>query len=74
MGAGAELPMGLRIRCGRLGGEGRQSMAGIENCTLSFGARRPRCAGLTCAARRLAVTEIELRLRLAGADGLDGGR
>jgi hypothetical protein len=35
-------------------------VAEIKNCTLNFAVRRPRFAGLTCAARKLAAAEIEL--------------
>jgi hypothetical protein len=43
-------------------------MAEIKNYTLNFGCGRPRCrADVTCAARKLASAEIELRRRLAVA-------
>jgi hypothetical protein len=42
-------------------------MAEIKNYTLNFAGRRPRAAGLTCAARRLAAAEIELRSETDGS-------
>jgi hypothetical protein len=49
-------------------------VADIKNYTLNIAVRRPRSARLTCAARRLAATEIELRHQRAGASSFDGGR
>ena len=39
----------------------------LESDTLNFAVRRPRTAGLTCAARTLTAAEIELRCRRAFA-------
>jgi hypothetical protein len=38
-------------------------MAEIRNYTMNFGSGRPAAPGLTCAARKLAFTEIHLRVR-----------
>jgi NADH:ubiquinone oxidoreductase subunit C len=53
---------------------GALTVADIKNYTLNFAVCRPRSAGLTCAARRLAAAEIELRPRFAGGGSFDGGR
>lgn len=49
-------------------------MAEIKNYTLSFAVRRPRSAGLTCAARKLAAAEVELHMQTPGTRGFDGVR
>jgi hypothetical protein len=49
-------------------------MADIKNYTLNFGFGRRAERGLTCAVRKLAFAEIELRCRPASAAGFDRGQ
>ena len=49
-------------------------MAEIRNYTLNFGSGRPAAPALTCAQRKSAFTEIELRARFASAAGFEKGK
>jgi hypothetical protein len=49
-------------------------VAEIKNYTLNFAVRRPRSAGLTCAARKSAAAEIELRRQTVEPGSCDGVR
>ncbi len=47
-------------------------MAEIKNYTLNFAVRRPRFAGWTCAARKSAAAEVELRRQTVDPASVDG--
>ncbi len=49
-------------------------MAEIKNYTLNFAVRRPLVAGLTCASRKLAAAEIELRLCFSQRCSFESGQ
>jgi hypothetical protein len=48
-------------------------MAEIRNYTLNFGSGRPAAPPLTCAERKLAAAEIELRAPFARAASVEKG-